>query len=350
MSPDNQQPSAPDMSRAEVSVSAPARLHLGFIDMHGGLGRVFGSLGVSLAEIRTHVTATHSDDVIIHGPSSNRASACVGRLLEYLDIRGGVNIRIHEAIPEHAGLGSGTQLSLAVGTAIARLYEKKITPRELGRIMDRGARSGIGVGAFSMGGFLVDGGRGDNTEVPPIISHLYFPESWRFLLVFDNALQGVSGIPEREAFKSLPPMQESSTEYLCRLLLMQALPALAEEDCDQFGGAVTEIQRQVGDHFAAAQGGRYCSDLVAEVLPWLTQHGATGVGQSSWGPTGFGLFANETEAYQSLKLLREYWQDDERLSFRVCSARNRKADISINHDLPGKDYQFGVSGDHSRSS
>lgn len=338
------------MTNAEVSVAAPARLHLGFIDMHGGLGRVFGSLGVSLAEIRTHVTATRSDDVIIHGPSSSRASACVGRILEHLDIRGGVNIRIHEAIPEHAGLGSGTQLSLAVGTAIARLYEKKISPRELGRLMERGARSGIGVGAFCMGGFLVDGGRGDNTEVPPIISHLYFPESWRFLLVFDNALQGVSGIPEREAFKSLPPMEESTTEYLCRLLLMQALPALAEEDCQQFGEAVTQIQRQVGDHFASAQGGRYCSDFVAGVLPWLLEHGATGVGQSSWGPTGFGLFANETKAYQSLKQLREEWQDTDRLAFRVCSARNRKADITVNHNPLSKDYRLGAAGDHPQGS
>ncbi len=32
----------------KVSVEATARLHLGFLDMNGGLGRKFGGLGLSL--------------------------------------------------------------------------------------------------------------------------------------------------------------------------------------------------------------------------------------------------------------------------------------------------------------
>ena len=101
-------------SQLYISVKAPARLHLGFLDLHGGLGRSFGSLGLCLSDIYTHITAASSDDVIIHGPSSNRASLFAGRMLEYLNIRQGAEITIHECIPEHAGLGSGTQLSLAV--------------------------------------------------------------------------------------------------------------------------------------------------------------------------------------------------------------------------------------------
>ncbi|MBM2830546.1 MAG: hypothetical protein HW411_1336 [Gammaproteobacteria bacterium] len=323
-----------------MKVIAPARLHLGFMDMHGGLGRSFGSLGLCLADIFTHVAASQSADVVIQGPSSNRASVYAGRMLEYLNIGTGVEISIREAIPEHAGLGSGTQLSLAVGTAIARLYDKDITTREIANVMERGARSGIGVGAFSMGGFLVDGGRGDTTEVPPIISHHNFPEAWRILLIFDQQLQGINGLPEREAFQQLPPMSKRTTESLCRLVLMQVLPALVEEDCQRFGAAITEIQQHVGDHFAVIQGGRYCSQHVTEVLPWLLEQGATGIGQSSWGPTGFGIFANETQAYQALKQARDKWQAESRLTFRLCRARNAKAEVRVDQLSANENFQL----------
>ncbi|MFB3101199.1 MAG: GHMP kinase, partial [Gammaproteobacteria bacterium] len=110
------------LSNESISIIAPARLHLGFMDMHGGLGRQFGSLGLSLSDIFTHITAKKSDAIVIHGPSSNRGTEYVSRILNALKIKGGVEITIHDAIPEHAGLGSGTQLSLAIGIAIARLY------------------------------------------------------------------------------------------------------------------------------------------------------------------------------------------------------------------------------------
>ena len=333
-----QQHPAQTHSKNLVEIRAPGRLHLGFIDMHGGLGRSFGSLGLCLDDIYTHLTARPSRDVIIHGPSGQRASIFAGRILQHLGIKQGIEISIVKSIPEHAGLGSGTQLSLAVGTAIAALYDKPISLHEIAALMGRGARSGIGIGAFLYGGFLVDGGRGTETEVPPIISRLPFPESWRLLLILDTARQGMHGISETRAFSELPPMSETQSAYLCRLTLMQLLPALAEGNCELFGNAITEIQSHVGDHFAPAQGGRYYSRRVAGVLPWLSEHGAMGVGQSSWGPTGFALFPNETKAYQALKGAREHWQYEPSLSFKVCRARNQKADISAEDVAGGRQY------------
>lgn len=108
---------------------------------------------------------------------------------------------------------------------------------------------------------------------------------------------------------------------------MQALPALVEKDCKLFGEAITIIQETVGDHFAVVQGGRYSSQLVSMLLPWLKEQGATGVGQSSWGPTGFALFANETEAFQVMRKARDYWQGESGLSLMMCKARNSKAEI-----------------------
>jgi len=121
---------------------------------------------------------------------------------------------------------------------------------------------------------------------------------------------------------------------------MQALPALAESDCERFGSAITEIQTLVGDHFAPVQGGRYCSQAVSEVLSWMPDLGATGVGQSSWGPTGFALFANETQAYQALRQARENWSQEPGLSFRLCRGRNQKAVISMEDDDAGKNFKL----------
>ena len=311
----------------EIAIIAPARLHLGFYDLHGGNGRLFGSLGVGINEIYTHVTASESKDVIVRGESRGRASNYVGRILEYFDIDQGVTVTVHKAIPEHTGLGSGTQLSLAIAHAVAGLFDKKINIASISRILDRGNRSGVGIGTFKHGGIVVDGGRGVDTIVPPVISHQDFPEAWRLLLVIDHGIQGINGIPEIEAFKNLPPMEESTSEYLCRLILTRLLPSVSEEDCRVFGMALAEMQTIIGDYFAPAQGGRFSSHLVEEVLQPLIPQGATAVGQSSWGPAGFALFENETRAYHGLRKIRENYKDNNRLEFRICSGRNYGAEI-----------------------
>ena len=102
--------------------------------------------------------------------------------------------RVERAIPAHAGLGSGTQLGLAVGLGLARLLGRHETAADLATLLDRGARSGIGVGAFTRGGFLVDGGKAtDDAAPPPVIARLAFPAPWRLLLILDPAAVGVHG-------------------------------------------------------------------------------------------------------------------------------------------------------------
>ena len=56
-----------------MNVKAPARLHLGFLDMHGGLGRKFGSIGLAVKGVETSITATYSDDIDISGVFLKRA-------------------------------------------------------------------------------------------------------------------------------------------------------------------------------------------------------------------------------------------------------------------------------------
>ena len=318
-----------------VSVQAPARLHLGFIDMHGGLDRKFGSLGLSIAGIETSLLAEYADDIDITGPSSKRAENYAEQVLSHFGLDGGIKMTINSAIPEHAGLGSGTQLSLAVASAIVHLYDlPEQNADRLAAMLHRGARSGIGIGTFIHGGFIVDGGRGENTEVPPVISHMPFPEHWRIVLIFDDEAEGINGVPERRAFNTLSPMSEEIAGLISRLTLMQALPAISENDCSKFGQAITRIQNLVGDYFAEAQGGRFTSPLLKPVLDSMASDGATGFGQSSWGPTGFALFPDETMAFQAMKKRRDEWQSESRLRFVMSKACNKSASISIDSTRP----------------
>lgn len=318
-----------------VSIRAAARLHLGFLDLNGGLGRKFGSLGLAISGIETALTAEYAATIDSSGPAAGRAGRYAEQILAHFGINSGVRLRIHSAIPEHAGLGSGTQLSLAVATAIARLYGLGAQdPARLAAVLQRGARSGIGIGAFMKGGFVVDGGRGGQGRVPPVVSHLPFPEHWRIILILDDAAKGLNGLPEQWAFKTLPPMSEALCGLLSRLTLMQVLPAICEQDCERFGGAITRIQNITGDYFAKAQNGRYASPRLPAILETLAGAGATGMGQSSWGPTGFAVFPDEALALKALQTIRAEWQTRPAPRFMLSRACNHPARLEINPARP----------------
>lgn len=323
--------SAPDAN--SVQVRAPARLHMGFLDLNGGLGRRFGSLGMGLEEIATDLTVTPAAELSAEGPCSERALDCARRLLDHLQLKSGARIRIARAIPEHSGLGAGTQMALAVGTAVSRLHGQSLSPEELAMILGRGNRSGIGIGTFRHGGFIVDGGRGTHSGAPPVISRVPVPETWRVVLVLDAAASGLSGAVELEAFDRLGPMDENVAASLCRIVLMQILPALREGDCAVFGDGISRIQRMVGEYFSPVQRGQYGSDSVADAVSFLRRHGASGTGQSSWGPAGFALFANETEAFQAMKMARARRYDSDSLEFVLCRARNEPAPVRSQDSL-----------------
>jgi beta-RFAP synthase len=232
---------------------------MGFIDLSGSLGRHFGSIGIALNEINTRLTLTQSDQRSVSGPSAQRADRCLTQLCDALNVPDRVNITIDAAIPEHVGLGSGTQMALAIGSALNAYYGLGLTVREIASVMDRGLRSGIGIGVFEHGGLVVDGGRGEKTVTPPVLVHLDVPSDWRFILVFDRRGQGLHGEQEIAAFEALPTFPQHEAEHLCYLIMMQGLPAVAEHDLKQFGHVISQLQQAVGKHFAPAQGGIYAS-------------------------------------------------------------------------------------------
>src|SRR5262249_38208915 len=155
------------------------------------------------------------------------------------------------------------------------------------------------------------------------------PEDWRVRLIFDHNRQGLHGPEEAAVFRHLPPFPAEQAAHLCRLVLMVALPGLAEEDLDRFGAAIAELQRAIGDYFEPVQGARFMSRSVAAVLAWLEAEGIAGIGQSSWGPTGFGLIGSELGAAAPLAAARRRWPADSGLSFAISRGRNRGADVEV---------------------
>ena len=313
-----------------VTINAPARLHLGFVDLNPPSGRRFGSIGLALDSPQTIVRAWRGGNMAVDSNSQEKAQQLLHTLRSALSLPNDVALQVSEAIPPHCGLGSGTQLALAVGAAISQLLKLNLSPADIRQKLARGARSGIGIGAFEKGGFLLDGGHGHGagTSVPPITSRLAFPEHWRVLLIFDEAFQGLSGAKEAAAFRALPTFPETLSAHLCRLVMTRVLPGLAEASMAEFGPAITEVQRIVGDHFAPAQGGRFASESVAAVLAWLEGRGVACVGQSSWGPTGFAMFESDAQAQDMLCEARTRWRE-KKLRFVVARGRNVPAQIHI---------------------
>ena len=161
----------PDLSlstRAGVRVQAPGRLHLGFLDPAATLGRRFGSLGLVVDGFETVVElrpAEHDLDLADHPAAQAelpRARAHLDSVRRALRAQGlavpPLQLRLQQVLPAHAGLGSGTQLALAVGRALSQLMGAPLAAADLARITGRGLRSGVGIAGFDQGGLLLDGG------------------------------------------------------------------------------------------------------------------------------------------------------------------------------------------------
>src|ERR1700735_1767195 len=183
-----------------VQVTAAARLHLGFLDLAGDLGRRFGSIGLAIETFETRVELCEATSFEVLGEERERGAHIARRVADSLGLDTGKRLVISNAIPAHAGLGSGTQLALAIATAFRRLAGLPLDAREDARLLDRGARSGVGVALFERGGLGVDAGRGPNTGTPPVVAWANFPRDWRILMIFDPRVKGAHGEEERRAF------------------------------------------------------------------------------------------------------------------------------------------------------
>jgi beta-ribofuranosylaminobenzene 5'-phosphate synthase len=217
----------------KVYVKTPARLHLGLIDLNGDLGRLFGGLGVGIDRPNVVLEAQPSEKLTVAGERNERTKALAKRFFETYGVKTRASINVKQAIPEHTGLGSGTQLALAVATALSRLFNFNASTQALAEAMGRGQRTSVGTTIFEQGGFVVDGGKSKN-GFPTTIFRQPFPNDWSFVVAIPNVKKGLAKREENAAFGALKPMTAEEAGRMCRLTMMKLLPSLVEGDIKGF--------------------------------------------------------------------------------------------------------------------
>ncbi len=330
-----------------VRVQAPGRLHLGFLDPAASLGRRFGSLGLVVDGLETVVELQRADgnadpragdsaaaDTSEALAELPRARAHLEAMRRALDADGAclgpVHLRLRSVLPAHAGLGSGTQLALAVGRAACALAGRDWPATRLASVTGRGLRSGVGIAGFEQGGLLLDGGPRADGQPAALLSRIDLPDAWRVLLVLDPRQRGLSGPAERAALATLPPLPRESAAEICHEVLMRVLPGAAGAEFTPFAAGLSRMQRILGQHFAPAQQGlAYTSAAVARLLDWVGAQAGAATGQSSWGPTGFAVLPSESVAWSLVDAARAAGLVDPALDLRVVTARRHGAQVAV---------------------
>lgn len=320
------------MLTSRVVVEAPSRLHCGMFSFGRPDMRRFGGLGAMIAEPALRLTFEPSKHFEIE---TDALAERVNRVVQALVQAGwfaeppACRITIQSAPPTHVGLGSGTQLALAIAAGLNAVLERPTrSPRELAQATGRGQRSAIGLHGFGQGGLLVEAGKQRREEISPLVARVDLPARWRFLLLVPRGREGLSGDSERAAFDRLPAVPRETTAELCRLALMELLPAAATADFERFADAYFEFGRLAGSCFAAAQGGTYADPSVAAMVVRLREMGLVGVTQSSWGPTLAAVLPDDASAQQWVGQLRSLAELQDVQMF-VSAPANRGATVRM---------------------
>jgi beta-ribofuranosylaminobenzene 5'-phosphate synthase len=307
-----------------VEIRSPARLHLGMLSFGVASIRSFGGVGVMVDRPGLLLRLRRANRLEARGPHAERTVRFARACMEAWKLgQVGCSIEVVTAPAGHVGLGSGTQIGLAVAAGIRQLFQRPagdtspaapphpaqepLDPSEhdwvfdtneaiaLARAVGRGRRSSVGVYGFSRGGLIVEAGRmlpvGGATdddasrEFSPMIARVRLPVAWRCVVIVARDSVGLSGTAEREAFGKLPPVPEEVTSELARIAVLELLPAAVEGKFAEFSAAVRRYGEIAGEPFAEASAALPHAAATAQLLELLRELGIEGAAQSSWGPT-----------------------------------------------------------------
>src|SRR5262245_33854925 len=134
-----------------VTVTTTSRLHFGLLSFGGRTKRQFGGAGVMVRPPEICVQVSAARELTVAGSLDSRVHAIVERLsqVQSLDRLPECRVDVLEAPPEHVGLGTGTQLTLAVVAALnAWKGRAPLDAVELASLSGRAGRSAIGTYGF----------------------------------------------------------------------------------------------------------------------------------------------------------------------------------------------------------
>jgi len=309
-----------------IRIHTPSRLHFGLLSLEpkGNFwpnregepllpARAFGGVGLMIEQPSLELHLQPAREWSAHGPLAERVLQMAGHFADAMSREGVVpgppyRFEIVNAPPEHVGLGTGTQLGMAVAHGLAHLWQMSADLPTLARAVGRGQRSALGAHGFVHGGFLVEAGKRALETLSPLVARVEMPPAWRVVLAIPACRQGLHGLQEKQAFASLVGRSDwASTDSLCRLVLLGLLPALQAGDCDLFGEILYDFNQRAGIAFAGVQGGIYSSDETAAIVAFLRGQGVKGTGQSSWGPTVFAIVPDPDRADDIVRCLRQHF-------------------------------------------
>ena len=312
-----------------LAVETGSRLHFGLIDPAGSSGRLYAGAGVMVENpgIRLEAElAEGGDRVTADGPIAARVEDFLNRFRKSTGCDAFFNIEISSCPADHLGLGTGTQLGMAIASACSNLLGLDGGIEAIAGRTGRGRRSAIGVHGFDRGGFLIDDGKTDERGLSALRTRIELPQAWRFLLVITPGHRGLSGQKEADCFKHLEAVPSQTVDRLEDLLKNVLVPAAEEDDWPAFSRALHEFGLLAGVPFQEAQGGPFSTLLAGEVAQHLRQAGIEGVGQSSWGPTLYALLPNQQEAETAVAELRSRFGLGEQ-EVQLTQPRNRGAAV-----------------------
>ncbi|TWT83009.1 hypothetical protein CA13_44720 [Planctomycetes bacterium CA13] len=318
----------------QVRVTAGSRLHFGLLDT----AAPYGGVGVMIQSPHTEIIATEADRFCPSNVASERVEAIGRRFAGFAGMSQlpPCKIEILSRPDPHTGLGSGTQLAMSVAGALCALFQVECSDHEMAfRIADRGRRSAVGIHGHLGGGLVYEDSICENSnlndsasqaKLNPIRHRVGLPTDWCVALFSARRrLDVVSGELEQSQFAKLPPASAVQRQKLREIAEHRLIPAVHDGDFFQFADAVQRYNHTSGLLFESVQNGAYNGPEICLLVRTLLEHGAYGVGQSSWGPTVFSWFRSgcEAKAFVAKNI------DTESVDVQITYAENEGRLISI---------------------
>jgi len=307
-------------------IETPSRLHMGIIDLSRKFERQYGALGVMIKGGFKIEIEQIEKGLEVDGTEREKqeVSEVYERMKEHYGIQTGFRVNVERRVPRHVGLGSTTQLYLGSAKGMAELSGINADSVELASVVGRSRFSAIGTYGFDKGGFILEGGKKVDEEVPPLLSRMEIPSHWRFLIVNPKEEEGYDETEEKPIMKKIK-VDEEYPPKISHHIVMGVLPSLKDGDIEEFAEHISAIQRLVGKSFSEYQGGVF-HPAVSDVIEFLEEI-TLGAGQSSWGPTAYGI-VHEDDVEETKEKVELWLQERDEEAF-VWSAEpdNSGADI-----------------------
>ena len=311
-----------------VDITSGSRLHFGLLCAPPESNWHYGGLGLMLNQpawqINVSLETDSTDDEINTSPAvAERAIRLLAEFRQLDPQLPAVRITTLNEVGHHAGLGSGTQLTLSLAAAFVLLsgQPRPNSIETLATKLGRRQRSAIGTYGFDHGGFIVDHGRTENK-----IQRIVFPEDWRMVLLTPTVSQGMSGTTEEMFFGQTAFVDLALIEEFDALIHQKILPALTNRNLPDFRTALAVYGEMAGQHYAAAQGGTFSNESIRQVTKQLGQQGISGAVQSSWGPTVCIPTADQAEALDIQQAVHQITAPQQ-MQVTIAEPRNTGATI-----------------------